>query len=109
MNSSGLLFNDLALVCFYLYVFNGGCLATLVGWVFCVAGWKARDRWLTFGLGVGCLAPVAYIFALSAIANASTGIENSNTGFIFGMGGFAISAIAAPVAAFLTRRQGAPS
>jgi len=31
MNSSGSLFGDLAMVCFFIYVLNGGWLATLTG------------------------------------------------------------------------------
>lgn len=106
MNGSGLLFSDLAMVCFFLYVFNGGWLATLLGMGFCIIGWRARARWLSLVIGIACLAPVGYIFMLS-LAAAHTFVATSDPASLIGIAGFAMSVLAAPIAAFITLRRGA--
>ena len=109
MNTSGLLFGDLALVCFVLYVFNGGWLATLAGWAFCFAGWRHRPQWLTLVLAAACLAPIGYIAALAFLSAKGPQVASSDWPAILGIAGLAVSALAAPVAAFVTFRRGARS
>jgi hypothetical protein len=106
MNTSGSLFGDLALVCFILYVFNGGWLATVAGWVFCFAGWRHRRRSLTLALAAACLAPISYIAVLALLSTKGPSFTSSDWGAILGVAGLAISALAAPVAAFVTFRRG---
>ena len=107
MNTSGSLFGDLALVCFLIYVFNGGWLATLAGWVFCFTGWRHRQRWLTLALAEGCLAPIGYIAVLALLSAKGPSFTSSDWGATLGIAGLAISALAAPVAAFVTFRSSA--
>ena len=107
MNVSGSLFSDLALVCFFLYVFNGGWLATVVGWAFCFAGRRHRQRWLTLALAATCLAPIGYIAVLAFLSAEGPNFTSSDWGAIIGVAGLAISALAAPVVAFVTFRRGA--
>ena len=107
MNTSGSLFGDLALVCFLMYVFNGGWLATLAGWVFCFAGWPHRRRWLTLALAAACLAPIGYIAVLALLSAKGPSFSTSDWGAILGVAGLAFCALAAPVAAIVTFRRGA--
>lgn len=106
MNSSGSLFGDLAMVCFFIYVFNGGWLATLTGWIFCFVGRRYRERWVTLTLAAACLAPIGYIFALGRLAATGPNLANSDLAAILGVAGFAVSALIAPVAAFATFWRG---
>lgn len=105
MNTSGSLFGDLALVCFLIYVFNGVWLATLAGWVFCFTGWRHRQRWLNMALAAGCLAPIGYIAVLALLSAKGPSFTTSDWAVIVGVAGLAISALAAPVAAFVTFRR----
>ncbi len=96
MNTSGVFYLDAPLVMFYLYVFNGVGLLTLLGMAlaFMLLS-QSKSRRLGFiGLGL-CTAPAFYFFLMPRAVRAM-GQELPQSLQLFLLGGFGVACLAAP-------------
>ena len=117
MNGSGSLFTDAGLACFYLYVFYGAWIATVVGLGLAVGVmWRPGRRRLGAGLALGCLAPFAYTMLWALLASRAPELSpETSDPWIYGVvAGLAVSVLAGPIAALVClargpKRQIAPS
>lgn len=105
MNASGLLWSDSLLVCFFLYVFAGGWVVTLLGWAICLFIGTARRRWRGgAGLALLGLLPTCYMSALGLLA--LTGLNPPATMAV--LGGMVLATFACPIAAVAVAWRTAP-
>jgi hypothetical protein len=107
MNASGLLWLDAALICFFMYVFWGGWLATLAGWVVCgVIGFRQKRAAVALACAAPGFLPVLYIAALSLLGSHGPQPASSTGAGLSLMVGMVVAIAAGPAVAVLEMRRG---
>lgn len=106
MNATGLLWDDGVLVCFFLYVFAGGWVVTLLGWGGCLFIGIVRRRWrAAAALALLGLLPALYISVLGLLALTVRNPPPSDLATMTILGGMVLATSACPVAAAVAVRR----
>ena len=113
VNGSGMLFQDGALACFYLYLFSGGWIVTLAGLGLSIGAGVRSCRFAVGGwLAAGCFAPFLYVQGLRWLQGLAPSVQTTDLALFVILGGLAGAVFGAPVTGLvllLRRREKAPS